>query len=62
MKKSPASPERPSTVKRPQRVTAAEQENDRRLTDRYAEAARKNELRDGDELAALEPVGRKKPK
>jgi len=51
---------RPSTVKRPAKKTASQREKDKRLTDDYAAAGRKNELRRGGELAALEPVGKKR--
>ena len=50
---------RPSTVKRPVKKTASAREKERRLTDEYAAAARKNELRRGGELAELESVGKK---
>ena len=59
--KKPARPtKRPSTVKRPLKKSAAQRDQDRRLTDEYAEAGRKNALRRGGELAELEPVGKKR--
>jgi len=62
MKKPASKTKRPSTVKRPAKKTSAEREKERKLTDRYASVARKNEQRMGDEPSELEAVGPKKRK
>jgi hypothetical protein len=59
MKEPRSETKRPSTVKRPAEQTDAERTQSKRLTDRYAAEARKNELLPGDELSELEAVGRK---
>ena len=59
MKKA-AKTKRPSTVKRPAKKNAGERAKEKRLTDRYAATARKNDQRRGDELSELEAVGRKR--